>query len=189
MPLSIIPHSELIKDYKIGTGRGRIWATTIPMLKKYILVGSGADTFAFAFPQNDYVTVYNNGGISHGSLYMTLVTDKAHSLYMQYWVNTGLISLLAWLTLVGYYLVGAAKQFRKRGFVEFSDFVNGGIFCGIIGFLFVAFFNDGSVNTMPMFYTMLGTGLAINMKDKWPNAGALSGASTGSATAESMPEI
>ena len=99
---------------------------------------------------------------------MNLVTDKAHNLYMQYWVNTGLISLLAWLTMVGYYLVGSVKQFRKRGFVDFCDFVNGGIFCGICGFLAVAFFNDGSVNTMPMFYTMLGTGLAINMRDKWP---------------------
>ena len=71
--------------------------------------------------------------------------------------------------MVGYYLVGAAKQFRKRGFVDFCDFVNGGIICGICGFLAVAFFNDGSVNTMPMFYTMLGTGLAINMRDKWPS--------------------
>ena len=72
--------------------------------------------------------------------------------------------------MVGYYLVGAVKQFRKRGFADFCDFVNGGIFCGICGFLAVAFFNDGSVNTMPMFYTMLGTGLAINMRDKWPEA-------------------
>ena len=67
-------------------------------------------------------------------------------------------------------MVGEVKQFRKRGFVDFCDFVNGGIFCGICGFLAVAFFNDGSVNTMPMFYTMLGTGLAINMRDKWPEA-------------------
>ena len=162
--LETIDHSGMIKDYSFGSERGRIWATTIPMLRKYVLKGSGADTFAFSFPQNDYVTLYN----SRISNALRIVTDKAHNLYMQYWVNTGLISLLAWLTLVGYYLVGAVKTFRKRGFVDFSDFVNGGIFCGIIGFLFVAFFNDGSVNTMPMFYTMLGTGLAINMKDKWP---------------------
>ena len=98
---------------------------------------------------------------------MNLVTDKAHNLYMQYWVNTGLISLLAWLTMVGFYLVGAVKSFRKRGFMDFCDFANGGIFCGIIGFLATAFFNDGSVSTMPMFYTMLGTGLALNARDKW----------------------
>lgn len=69
--------------------------------------------------------------------------------------------------MVGFYLVGAVKYFRKRGFVDFCDFVNGGIFCGIIGFLATAFFNDGSVNTMPMFYTMLGLGFAINARDQW----------------------
>ena len=160
-----IPHAGLFNDYFWATSRGRIWDTTIPMLKSYIVKGAGADTFAFVFPQNDYTTFYN----MQVSNSQTTVTDKAHNLYMQYWVNTGLISLLAWLTMVGYYLVGAVKQFRKRGFVDFCDFVNGGIFCGICGFLAVAFFNDGSVNTMPMFYTMLGTGLAINVRDKWPS--------------------
>ena len=159
-----VPHSHLIKDYNFATMRGLIWDTTIPLLKDYIIKGAGADCFTFVYPQNDYATKYN----LHGILVLNEVTDKAHNLYMQYWVNTGLISLLAWLTMVGYYLVGAAKQFRKRGFVDFCDFVNGGIFCGICGFLAVALFNDGSVNTMPMFYTMLGTGLAINMRDKWP---------------------
>ena len=181
--LTKIPHSNLIQDYSFGNARGRIWAATIPLLNDYLLVGAGADVFPFVFPQNDYVTMYNLDKGGH----MSLVTDKAHNLYMQYWINTGLISLLAWLTLVGYYLVGAVKSFRKRGFTEFSDFVNGGIFCGIIGFLFVAFFNDGSVNTMPMFYTMLGTGLAINMKDQWP--GAASSVKSGKRGQASMPEI
>ena len=178
--LSKVQHSSLIKDYAFASSRGRIWMSTIPMLSKYVLKGAGADCYTFAFPQNDYVTLYN----TTKAVYMHLVTDKAHNFYMQSWVNTGLISLLAWLTLVGYYLVGAAKQFRKRGFVEFSDFVNGGIFCGIIGVLFVAFFNDGSVNTMPMFYTMLGTGLAINMKDKWVKTEGASGKKEAA-----MPEI
>ena len=53
--------------------------------------------------------------------------------------------------------------------------MNGGIFCGIVGFLTVILVNDGSVNTMPMFYTMLGTGLAINMKDRWISENESSG--------------
>lgn len=179
-PLYKVPHSGLIKDYSFGSFRGRIWATTIPMLKHYVIKGAGADCFTFAFPQNDYATLYNQ---SEGRE-MNLVTDKAHNIYMQYWVNTGLISLLSWLALVGFYLVGAVKSFRKHGFNDFCDFANGGIFCGIIGFLATAFFNDGSVSTMPMFYTMLGTGLAINVRDKW----AAESASAESAPAQ-MPEI
>ncbi len=172
--LHSVEHWESLQAYRLGTGRGLIWSTTGPMLKSFIVKGAGADCYTFVYPQNDYATRYSRADSSA----LTLVTDKAHNLYMQYWVNTGLISLIAWLTMVGFYLVGAVKQFRKRDFVDFSDFVNGGIFCGIIGFLFVAFFNDGSVNTMPMFYTMLGTGLAINMRDKWPGEET----STGSVT-------
>lgn len=52
--------------------------------------------------------------------------------------------------------------------MDFCDFVNGGIFCGICGFLAAAFFNDGSISTMPMFACELGTGLVINLRDKWP---------------------
>ena len=55
-------------------------------------------------------------------------------------------------------------------FLNFPDYINGAVFCGIIGFLATALLSDGSVNTMPMFYTMLGLGLAINAKDKWVKA-------------------
>ena len=178
--LNPVPHSGLIKDYSFGSYRGRIWATTIPMLKNHLLLGAGADCFTFAFPQNDYVTLYNQfEGKS-----LNLVTDKAHNLYMQYWVNTGLISLLAWLAMVGMYLMGAVKYFKKHGFVTFIDYVNGGTFCGIIGFLATAFFNDGSVNTMPMFYTMLGTGFAINASDQWVKTEDF-----GASSPAQMPEI
>ena len=164
--LEKVEHSSLIpvSKYSFGTWRGRIWATTIPMLKHYILKGAGPDNFAFVFPQKDYATLYN----CHQGRQLNHVTDKAHDIYMQYWVNTGLPSLLAWLALIGIYLVGAVKSFRKRGFETFADHINGGIFCGILAFLGTAMLSDGSVNTMPMFYTMLGTGLALNRQKKRP---------------------
>lgn len=161
--LNKVEHAGLFDNYSFGSGRGRIYDTTLPMLKHYILKGAGPDCFAFVFPQNDYATRYSK---QHGHL-TTQVTDKAHNIYMQYWVNTGLLSLLAWLALIGIYLVGAVKAFRKRGFETFADHINGGIFCGILGFLGTAMLSDGSVNTMPMFYTMLGTGLALNRQKKW----------------------
>ena len=161
--LNNIPHAGIFSNYRFGSNRGRIWDTTIPLFKQFLVKGAGADCYTFVYPQNDYVTVYNK----YNANWFNVVTDKAHNIYMTYWVNTGLISLLAWLAIVGDYLLGAVKQFKKRGFANFCDFVNGGIFCGILGFLVVAFFNDGSLSTMPMFYTMLGTGLAINMRAKF----------------------
>ena len=179
VPIGPVKHAQLF-DYAFGSQRGLIYDTVIPMLDEYILIGAGADAFTFVYPQNDYVTLHNQ----FWGYKMTRVTDKAHNLFLQYWVNTGLLSLIAWLALVGYYLLNAIKLFHKQGFVKFSDFVNGGIFCGIVGFLFIALFNDGSVNTMPMFYTMLGTGLAINMKDRW-----MSESDTSGKKQASMPEI
>ena len=161
--LNKVEHASVFKQ-SLGSERGRIWNTTIPLLKKYVFAGSGADTFSFVFPQKDYATLY--------TLYWTdglsLVTDKAHSIYLQYWVNTGLVSLVAWMVLIIYYLINAIKQYKKRKLTDFCDYVNCGIFCGILGFLSIALFNDGSVNTMPMFYTLLGLGFAVNMRDKWP---------------------
>ena len=178
--LQKIEHALKFDNNANTHGRMQIWSTTIPMLHNYWLHGSGADTFCFVYPQNDYATLYSQ---SH-AVDMNLVTDKAHNLYLQYWVNTGFLSLIAWLTLVGCYCIGAIIQFKKRGFKDFSDYINGGIFCGIIGFLTIAFFNDGSVNTMPMFYVMLGVGFAINLKDKW----MMIESSKGKAPSQ-MPEI
>lgn len=161
--LTKIPHIGFEGHYGFGSWRGLIWATTIPMLKDRILLGSGADTYMFVYPQNDYATLYS---IKPGTD-INIITDKTHNIYMQYWVQTGLISLIAWIVMVGFYIFGAVKYFWKRGIEDFSDFVNVGIFLGILGFLTTAFFNDGSVNTMPMFYTMLGTGMAINNRENW----------------------
>jgi hypothetical protein len=45
---------------------------------------------------------------------------------------------------------------------EFCPIVGAGIFIGICGFLAAAIANDSTVSVMPMFYGLLGTGIAIN---------------------------
>lgn len=158
-----VPHSTLIKDYDFGSGRGYIWDTTIPMLGDRLLIGSGADTFVAVFPQDDYATSYSY----RGETGLHTLTDKAHNFYLQTWVNTGLISLIAWIFMVGCYLVSAVIYFRKHHMEDILDFINAGIFVGICGFLASAVLNDGSLSTMPIFYTVLGLGFAINGRDAW----------------------
>ncbi|MBR3642305.1 MAG: O-antigen ligase family protein, partial [Parasporobacterium sp.] len=55
-----VEHAGIIKNYAFGSGRGYIWDTTFPVLKKHFLIGSGADTFMMEFPQNDYATRYSH---------------------------------------------------------------------------------------------------------------------------------
>lgn len=157
--------SSLIEDMRFGSWRGGIWNTTVPLLKENLLWGFGPDCFTIAYPQGNYAGMYSTGWDIEG----TLVVDKAHNMYLQIWVETGLIALLAWIGIALTYLIGAIKYFRKRGLADTVDFINGGIFLGILGFLATGFFNDGSVNTWPMYFTMLGTGLAINARDSWPD--------------------
>lgn len=158
-----VEHSGLIEDYHFGSWRGLIWDTSLPLLDKFLIKGFGPDCFTIIYPQDDYATMYTIGYGASGNL----VVDKAHNMYLQIWIETGLISLIAWIGIVLCYLIGAMKYVHKRGLHDTVDYINGGIFLGILGFMATGFFNDGSVSTWPMFFTMLGTGLAINSRDSW----------------------
>ena len=74
---------------KALSGRGYIWGRTIPLILKHLIWGSGPDTFAAEFPQTDYVMKANTGA----GMYQQLPT-KAHSLYLQTALQTGVLSLL-----------------------------------------------------------------------------------------------
>ena len=140
-----------------GSGRGYIWSRTIPMIRDTVFVGHGADTFAIFFPQNDRIARHNAG------FPLDILVDKPHNLYLQMAVNTGLISMIAFLVMLGLYFVQSIKLYWRREFEEFADFVGVGIFLGIIGFAFAALVNDSSVSVMPIFYGLFGMGIAINM--------------------------
>jgi hypothetical protein len=43
------------------------------------------------------------------------------------------------------------------------EFAGVGIFLGVMGFVFTGLVDDSSVSTMPVFYGLLGTGIAINL--------------------------
>ena len=72
--------------------RGHIWNKTIPLLGKHAFMGSGANTYMFEVPQEDYISQnYVYGANSYDV--------KAHCWYLQQWVETGLIGTLALLVI------------------------------------------------------------------------------------------
>ena len=147
-------------NQSFGTGRGYIWSRTIPMLKDTVILGHGADTYCIAYPHNDYVGKYNSGSFTS---IMNIVVDKPHNMYFGYMIGTGIISVIALLILWGIYLVQSFIIYRKRNYSDFLSYAGAGIFLGIFGFLVSALVNDSSVSVMPMFYGLLGTGIAINI--------------------------
>lgn len=141
---------------KVGSARGYIWSRSIPMLKETWLVGKGPDTFALEFPQNDILAkwwAYNTPN---------MIIDKPHNLYLQFAINNGGLALLAFLVLVIVYVVNCFKLYAFRGFYENKEIIGIATFLAIMGYLGAGFFNDSVVSVAPVFWALLGTGMAIN---------------------------
>lgn len=142
-----------------GAGRGYIFSRTLPMMKKTLILGHGADTYCLYFPHQDYVGKYNSGTFTSN---INIVVDKPHNLYFGMIIGTGGISLLAFLALLIIYLVQSFRLYFRSRFDSFLPYAGAGISLGAAGFMVSAFVNDSNVSVMPMFYGLLGTGIAIN---------------------------
>lgn len=141
----------------LASNRGYIWSRTLPMLKKALLVGYGPDTFAFHFPNHDYLgklRVWPSG--------IFTMIEKPHNLYLQIAVNSGMISLLAILALFAAYLRESAKIYWKCRFESFSESAGLGIMAAVVAYLVAAIFNDSIVGIASVFWGLLGMGIAVN---------------------------
>lgn len=143
----------------IASGRGFIWSRTLPLLKRHIFLGSGSNTFITAFPQDDYVDIYNYLG--EGS-YLT----KPHNMYLQIAVETGLFSLIAFLVFYMIYFVSSIKLYMKGRFNSYYAQAGLAIFIGTIGYMFTGLANDSSITTAPVFWVLIGIGIVANYKAK-----------------------
>lgn len=146
-------------NLEFGTLRGYIWSRSFPLLKKTLLVGYGADTFCIDFPQNDYA-----GRFNATEDWMTIIVDKPHNMYLNVGIGTGCVSLVALLALYIIYIIQSIKTYWNKKFEnDYILFVGFGIFAGVTGFMATGLVDDSSVSVMPMFYVLLGAGIAINM--------------------------
>lgn len=141
----------------VASGRGYAWGRSIPLLWKHFFIGSGPDTFAITFPQNDYVARYKSG-------FGNTIFTRPHNLYLQMGVQTGTLSLVAFLAFYLSYALGCCKRYWFRKISTPMEWLGLGIFLGTVGFMVAGMANDSLLVVTPMFYTLLGTGMAINHK-------------------------
>lgn len=144
---------------RIASGRGYLWSRSIPLLKDYFFLGSGADTFAIAFPNDDYVGMYNSG-------YHAMTVTKPHNLYLQIGVQSGVLSLIAFLTFYGMYFISSILTYSKSNFDTYSSRIGLGIFLGSIGYMISGIINDSTITVAPIFWTFIGVGIGINVRMK-----------------------
>jgi hypothetical protein len=139
----------------LASGRGYIWSRTIPLLGKYMIFGSGQDTFVTAFPRNDYLNYIRAG-------YGTQILTKPHNMYLQIGVQTGLVSLFAFLVFYGIYFITSVRLYIKGKFDNYYAQVGVAVFIGTISYMVTGFTNDSSITTAPIFWTLLGLGIVCN---------------------------
>ena len=153
------PSALFTNHEAFASNRGYIWSRTIPLMKKYILLGSGSDTFVLDFPQQDYLKKIQRG-------YATSIITKPHSLYLQMAVQTGLFSLIAFLVFYGMYFVSSIRLYIRGRFNSYYAKIGIAIFIGTFTYMITGLTNDSSITTAPTFWVLIGMGIAVNYKVK-----------------------
>lgn len=143
----------------LANGRGYIWNKTISILKNYIFMGSGADTYAIVYPNDDFVDKYNNG-------YDNLIITKPHNMYLQMAVQTGVLSLICFLVFYLWYSISSVRIYFKQRLDNLPVIMGFAILLGTMGYMIAGLANDSTVTVSPLFWALMGVGIGINCRIK-----------------------
>ncbi len=153
-----IVHAEsaiFTKYDRLFSGRGYIWSRSIPLLKDSLILGTGADSFCFVYPHNDYVARTNAG-------YQNQLTTRPHNIYLQAGIQYGVPALICYLVFVLMYIVQTLKLCWKADFKDSYNCLALGLLLGIIGYCIMGISNDSCVAITPIAWVILGLGYALN---------------------------
>lgn len=150
-----IPRWGFADNQQLATSRGYIWSRTFPLLPGHILVGCGPDNFVYEFPNDDYVGKRNNG-------FEVQIMSKPHNMYLQIWVQEGLVALLGMLGIYLLYVIDTFRQYFARERKGFLPRMGICIFLGTVGFMVTGLANDSTICVTPLYWAMLGLGFTIN---------------------------
>ena len=143
----------------LGSARGYIWSRTLPLLGDYFFVGSGPDTFAEVFPQEDYAgkIVYSDRP--------NMIIEKAHNDYLTKWVQTGGISLICILAFYVLFIrLGWRFFLQKKNAYGAANTMHDrlalGCYIACLSYMFTSLFNDSTLQTAPLFWVLCGVALS-----------------------------
>lgn len=138
----------------LGSARGYIWSRTLPLLDQYLFVGSGPDTFAEVFPQNDYAgkIVYSDRP--------DMIIEKAHNDYLTKWVQTGMLSVICILAFYIHFIRKGSLTFFSQNMTDMRFRIGFGCYLACISYMFANLFNDSTLQTSPLFWVFAGIALS-----------------------------
>lgn len=123
--------------------RFTIWKNCIPILKQTLLLGVGPGNFPLYYAQD-----------------VVMKMDKPHSMYLQIWMTSGLVSLCFLVYLFGKYIHQTiwASIFCRDNLRTMRI----GILGSVVAYLVAGIFNDNMISVAPTFFILLGIGLRMN---------------------------
>lgn len=131
----------------IGSSRLHIWQKTLPLIVRNPIWGSGPDTFALVYPQNDVINNVRFFGNAH------ILVTKAHSNYLNMAANIGLLGLFCYLALQVEVVSGLLKHRQQIPYgTELA--------IGLILFAVISFANDSRVFISVYQWMMIGYAMA-----------------------------
>ena len=138
-----------------GSARGHIFSRTIPLLPSRLILGSGSDTFMLVFPTHDII----GSARYHGN--PNILVDKAHNLYLQTAVTTGVISTVALIALFGYFIVTSFFSVIKIQPADGVFWLRLGILASVSAFSVSSLSTDSTVSSTPIFWLIIGIGFGL----------------------------
>lgn len=142
--LSLLLHGS--PPDSLGSSRIAIWREAVKLGLEEPWLGSGPDTYQL---RSALIFTRELGG---GAVRRTSV-DVAHCEYLNLWVNTGLLSMLLFLALLGSVLLPAARRLDKGRLP---------LLLPALGYAIAALFGISQSLVSPLFYLFLGALACMN---------------------------
>ena len=83
-------------------------------------------------------------------------------MYLQMGINSGVIALIAFLAFFVIYFVDCIKLYWKEEFNHFLPRAGIGICLAVSAYMITGFLNDMMLCVAPVFWCLIGLGLAVN---------------------------
>ena len=93
---------------------------------------------------------------------MGMIDVKPHSFYLQVAVQSGFPALLAILVFYIWYFVRSIKLYWKASYKEPMEIVGAGLWLATFTYMVISTLNDSTVNVAPIFWAIMGLGIAVN---------------------------
>jgi hypothetical protein len=142
-----------------GSSRGYIWSRSFPIMftPRALTVGHGPDTFINTFPMFDpaaRMRFFNSPYI---------IVDKAHNVFIQTWLTTGVWSAIALFGLFGHYIFTTFFSLVKsKNEPLFSYGLRLGLLSGISASVMSNLATDTTIGSTGVFFVLLGVGYGVN---------------------------